>query len=204
LDEDLFSLPKFVNQDEMLSLREDYKQAKASAEMAVLAKKIKKTTYFPSISAFGAYDLRNGYQPDLSKVESNFSVGVNFSWLLFDGFGRRSEIAKQDYIVKASRYLTDDLSLKIPVQVKSERLALNNSESRIEVGKQALIVARKAMSIARTRFDLGDISMIEFLEAENQYSQADLGLLKLKYDYLLAQLDLKQAAGFYPEIEALN
>jgi len=204
LDYRFFSLPESANQDEILNLREDYRQAIASTEMAALAKKIRKSTYFPNISAFGAYDLRNGYQPDLGKVESNFSVGVNLSWLLFDGFARRSEITKQDYIAKASRYWADDLSLKIPVQVKSARLALINSESRIEVGRQSLIVAQKAMSIARTRFNLGDISMIEFLEAENQYSQADLGLLMLKYEYFLAQLDLKQAAGYYPEIETLN
>lgn len=204
LDSDFFSLPEFAAQDDVLNFREDYKQAKASTEMAALAKKIKKTAYFPSVSAFGAYDLRNGYQPDLGKVESNFSVGVNFSWLLFDGFARRSEIAKQDYVAQASSYLADDLSLKIPVQVKNTRLALANSESRIKVSQHALIVAEKAMSIANTRFNLGDISMIEFLEAENQYSQADLGLLKLKFENLLAQLDFKQAAGYYPEIESQN
>jgi outer membrane protein TolC len=204
LEGDYFSLPELAGQNDMLSLREDYKQAVASTEMAKLARKIKKSAYFPSISAFGAYDLRNGYQPDLDKLESNYSVGVNLNWLLFDGFARRAEISKQDYLTKASGYMADDLSLRIPVEVKNARLALANSESRIEVGNQTLIVAEKAMSIARIRFDLGDISMIEFLEAENQYSQANLGLLKLKYDYLQTQLDLKSAAGYYPELKALN
>jgi len=200
----LFGLPDLFDESDILRRREDLNQARIATDMASLARKIKKSACFPSISLFGAYDLRNGYQPDVGKVEQNYSVGVNLNWLLFDGFARRAEISRQAHIEKASEYITDDLISVIPFQVKSSQLTMANSKSRIDVGNKAYELANKAMTIAQTRFDLGDITMIELLEAENQLSESELGLLKLRYQYNLAQLDMKAACSYYPEIGSLH
>ncbi|MCP4584132.1 MAG: TolC family protein [candidate division Zixibacteria bacterium] len=203
IGDSLFSLPQSTDQSEILSRREDLNQSRIVTDLASLAAKINKSAYFPSVSLFGAYDLRNGYQPDVGKVEENYSVGINLNWLLFDGFARRAEISRQTYIQKASGYLTDDLMLTIPFQVNSSQLAIVNSRTRIDVGEEALELARKAMIIAQTRYDLGDITMIELLDIENQRSESELGLLKLQYQYNLSQLNLKLVSSFYPEIELL-
>jgi outer membrane protein TolC len=204
IGDDLFGMPDLTDQSDVLSRREDLNQARIVGEMASLARKIKKSTYFPNISLFGAYDLRNGYQPDVDKIEENYSVGVNLNWLVFDGFARRAEIARQEYIEKASGYRVDDLMLIIPFQVNSARLATANRQSRIDVGEKAYKVALKAMAIAQTRYDLGEITMIELLEVENQLSESELGLLRMRYLYNLAQLDLKAACSYYPEIEVID
>ena len=87
-----------------------------------------------------------------------------------------------------------------PFQIKSLMLSLANDTLRIEIQKQALSLAEKSMTIARKRFDIGDLTMIELLEAENGLSQSELDLLRLKYKYVLTQLDLKKASGYYPEL----
>jgi outer membrane protein len=200
----VLELPDYGDNTDILFNRDDYNQALSRSESARLAGKVRKSTYFPNVSLFSAYDFRNGYQPDLDDVEGNFTVGVNFSWLLFDGFSRCAELAKQNYIWKSSTYYADDLKSMIPTQVKSARLAMANSRTQIELGQKTLEVADKAMSIAQTRYDLGDISMIELLEVENSLAEAELGLLQLNYQLLLAELNLKAAAGYYPELDLLN
>lgn len=181
--------------------REEYHQALKGVEIAGYARQAAKSGYFPDIALFADYNLRNGYQPDLDKIESTFSFGVNFNWLIFSGFSRKAEISRQNYLAKASQYMASDLQLLLPYQMRNSILAFENSQSRIEVGKRSLKVAEKAMKIAQTRYNLGDITMIELLEAENQLSEAELGLVKLKYEHALAQIDLKAASSYYPELE---
>ena len=201
LNPELLKLPQEGSLQDVVTGRDEYRQAQASWEMARLGRNIQKSLYFPSVALFGSYDLRNGYQPDLNKLEGNFTAGVKLSWLLFDGFGRRAELAGRNYLWKASGYRMNDLERKIPPQVQNSRLTMVNKQTRIDISRKALEVAQKAMSIARTRFDLGDISMIDLLEAENNLAQAEIGLLQARYDYLLAQLDYKLASAYYPELE---
>jgi outer membrane protein len=131
-------------------------------------------------------------------------VGINLGWLLFDGFSRKAQISKQKYLAKSYQYLAEDMKTMIPVQIQNALLNLDNIRARIEVGYKALRVAEKSMAIAQTRLDIGDISMIDFLEAENQLAQAEFELLQFRYENLPVQLQYKAAAGFYPEVEFLE
>ncbi|MCD6162067.1 MAG: TolC family protein [candidate division Zixibacteria bacterium] len=201
IGENILELPKFVVRANLLANREDYLEASLAIKMGQAAKKISKSAYYPSITGFGAYDWRNGYQPDVENIEGNFSFGVKLNWLLFHGFARRAEISKQDYLIKSYGYMVEDLKTVIPNQINSLQLIVENSKSRIEVGAQALQVAQKSMAIARMRLEIGDITMIDLLEIENNLSQAELNLIKLNYGYVMAKLDYKKACGYYPEIE---
>lgn len=183
--------------------RDDYLQVQKQIELAEYSRKSIRSSYFPNITLFGDYNMRNGYQPDLDEIENVFSFGVNFNWLLFDGFSRKAELNNQGYLQKASQYYQDDLAELIPYQINVANNILLKKVSNIEVGERSLKVAQKAMDIAQQRYDLGDISMIELLEAENQLSEAELRLLKLRFDKAMAALDLKAAAGYYPEINAV-
>jgi len=204
LDSGLLIVPSFENWDEIYPRREDYLKAITSAQKAKSAKKIIKSAYFPSVRVFTSYDWRNGYQPDVNDILGNFTVGINFNWLLFDGFTRRANMSKQNYLIKALNRTVDDIKLSIPFQIKTLQLSLENDSLRIDIQKQALSLAQRAMAIAQKKYDIGDLTMIELLEAENQLSQAELELLKLRYKYILTQLDFKKVSGIYPEIGDIN
>ena len=96
------------------------------------------------------------------------------------------------------------ISFKWNINLKFNQMKMENNESRVNVSGQALKVAQKAMTIAETRFNIGDLSLIDLLEAENNLAQAELDLLRLKYEYILAQLDYKKVCGYYPEIDSTD
>lgn len=204
LNSDILLIPSFEDWEEVFLIREDYLETVTSVQMAESAKRIAKSMYFPSLTVFTSYDWRNGYQPDVDNILGNFTFGINCNWLLFDGFARRADISKQNHLIKASNRVADDLKLSIPFQIKSLQLSLENDSLSIDIQKQALSLAQRSMAIAQKRYDIGDLTMIELLEAENKLSQAELELLKLKYKYIMTQLDLKMATGFYPEIEMVG
>jgi outer membrane protein len=189
---------------EAFSNREDYLDSQNLMEKAKSTKKLAQSSYFPSVALFTAYDFRNGYQPDMNKPEGSYSFGLNLNWLLFDGFGRRAQVRKSDYLIRAATFGLEDYKKTIPAQIKSQMLTLANNSSRVEIQNRALALAQKAMSIARKRYELGDLAMIELLDAENNLEDAELGLLKARYDYVMALLDVKKAAGYYPELDKIE
>jgi outer membrane protein TolC len=201
LDDSLLIIPAADSWQDIWERREDYLDAHNAVEKAKSIRRIAKSGYFPDVSLFASYLWRNGNQPDLNQIKGSYSLGINLNWLLFDGFGRRAEIRKNDQLIKAASISADEYRRTIPNQIKNQFLMLQNSRSKIEIQAKALALAEKAMSIARTRFEIGDLTMIEFLDTENNLALAELGLLKSKLDYLVNQLDLKKVTGFYPEFE---
>lgn len=204
LDSESLVRAQLIEADTLLKNREDYQVATLAVESIRQTQRLQKSAYFPTLSAFATYDWRNGYQPDVEKIEGNFSIGGRLSWLLFDGFARPAGVAKQNYFLMASRYQVENLRRDIPKQVKSTELLLENNRIRIVTAEKALDVARKAMAIARTRYEIGDLTMIDLLETENHLAEAELEVVRLKYQHVLAQLDYKRVCGYYPELEQLG
>jgi outer membrane protein len=200
LDETLLSVPSATDWESAFAQREDYLDSKNAAAKAESARRLAKSAYFPNISLFTTYSWRNGNQPDLDEVKGGYTLGVNLNWLLFDGFSRRSEIRKDDQIIKAAGLSSDEYHKTIPVQIKSQFLTSQNLVSKREIQSKALALAQKAMSIAQKRLEIGDLTLMDFLDIENNLAVAELGLLKSKYDYLISRIDLKKAAGYYPEL----
>jgi outer membrane protein TolC len=200
LDENLLAIPSAIDWEAAFSTREDYLDAQNSIIKTENARRLAKSLYFPNISLYTSYSLRNGNQPDLNDLKGNYTLGVNLNWLLFDGFGRRAEIRKDEQLIKAAGFSRDEYRKTIPVQIKSQFLTTQNLGSKMEIQTRAIALAQKAMSIAEKRLEIGDLTMMDFLDIENNLAAAELGLLKSKYDFIISRIDLKKAAGYYPEL----
>jgi outer membrane protein TolC len=200
LDETLLAVPSATDWESAFTQREDYLDSKNLAAKAESARRLAKSAYFPNISLFTTYSWRNGNQPDLDEVKGGYTLGVNLNWLLFDGFSRRSEIRKDEQIIKAAGLSSEEYRKTIPTQIKSQFLTSQNLASKLEIQNKALVLAQKAMSIAQKRLEIGDLTLMDFLDIENNLAAAELGLLKSRYDFLISRIDLKKAAGYYPEL----
>jgi outer membrane protein len=202
LDEALLAVPKATDWESAFTQREDYLDSKNVAAKAESARRLAKSAYYPNISLFTSYSWRNGNQPDLDEVKGGYTLGVNLNWLLFDGFSRRSEIRKDELIIKAAGLSSEEYRKTIPTQIKSQFLTSQNLASKLEIQNKALALAQKAMSIAQKRLEIGDLTLMDFLDIENNLAAAELGLLKSRYDFIISRIDLKKAASYYPELAA--
>jgi len=200
LDFGLLAVPDNSAWESAFEQREDYLDSKNAVNRAESARRLAKSLYFPNISLFTSYNWRNGNQPDIDEVKGSYSLGVSLNWLLFDGFARRSEIRKDEKLIKSANLSSDEYRKTIPVQIKNQFLTSQNLVSKLEIQTKALELAQKAMSIAQKRLEIGDITMMDFLDVENNLASAELGLLKSKYDLMVARIDIKKATGYYPEL----
>ncbi len=160
-----------------------------------------KRTFYPNLTYSASYNWQNGYQPDLDKLKDYWMVGLSLNMNLFDGGGRRSGIGKARHESGRAGNLISDLVSRIRADVKSSRSEIATAEDEISLARKRLELAEKGLEIAEARYREGYLSISDLLDSELEQAEAEIGLNLSYYRLLLARLNLKAAAGYYPEID---
>ncbi|MCE7870657.1 TolC family protein [bacterium CPR1] len=145
----------------------------------------------PRLSANMGYNLSGSPSP----LDPGWSVGVNLSWALFDGFLTRYQALEQ---IKTAQSQAEELRQSqntVYQEVQSNYLDWSTayrSISRAEVNEQA---AKEAFVIAQERYRVGVGSYLEFLDAELAWRTAQVELVQAQTDYHTARINLERAIG---------
>ncbi len=154
----------------------------------------------PTVSLFSSAGWKNSYLPDPDKLMFNYAGGVAINYHIYDGGYARSrraeEIAKQRSLELEIERLAEEA--RTAVRIFQAEVAKLTAKSRITLEKLAL--ARKAMEIASVSYGSGMITNTEYLDTELQVQQIETEALKDRYDLLMAQVEIKKAVAYWPEI----
>lgn len=82
---------------------------------------------------------------------------------------------------------------------RSAYLAVTTGISQVKARKQALSSAQTALEATQAGFEVGTRTAVDVLNAQQVRFQAQSEYYKARYDYILASLQLKQAAGSLSE-----
>jgi len=149
--------------------------------------------WLPRINGFGIREW-NGADA-FQKDASNFTLGVQLSWNIFDGFGhlgRRQQAA-------AKKHQADVRYRRAMQQARNEiaaaRRNLQAAQQRIAVAQKAVRQATESLHITEQRFREGLAKTADLLDREAMQTNARLRFLKAKHDYLVAASELDFALG---------
>ncbi len=153
----------------------------------------KGSAWLPRINGFGMreWNAADAFQKDAT----NFTLGVQLSWNVFDGFGhlgRRQQAA-------AKKHQADVQYRQATQQAKNEISAawrnLQAAQKRIAVANKAVQQATESLHITEQRFREGLVKTADLLNRETMLTNARLRSLKAKHDYLVAASELDFALG---------
>ncbi|MFD2562999.1 TolC family protein [Aquimarina rubra] len=169
--------------------------------------KVSKSGYLPVIGLTGSYGWNENRNPPSAFFPGNIgdtytlAAGVSLSWNLFDGGGTITR-------VKNAKIALDNQELaKIQVEQQVKRdiaNALGNYENRLkvyEIQQQNVLTNQNNFERSKERFNLGQITSIEFRQAQINLIQAQTNKTLAKYDAKLAELQLLQLTGQLLNIE---
>ncbi len=169
--------------------------------------KVSKSGYLPTIGLNGSYGWNENRNPPSAFFPGNvadtytLAGGVSLSWNLFDGGGTITR-------VKNAKIALDNQELaKIQVEQQVKRdiaNALGNYENRLkvyEIQQQNVLTNQNNFDRSKERFNLGQITSIEFRQAQINLIQAQTNKTLAKYDAKLAELQLLQLTGQLLNIE---
>ena len=159
---------------------------------------VERSNYFPTLSLVGSYQFQaqdnsfdfNGYT--WAKV---FTVGLNLSFPLFEGFktGARTEQASIDR--DKVRYLRLKAEEGLRIQIQSAELKMAEGRKRVAGQRRNIEQAEKAVRIAQTRYKSGVGTQLELLDAQVAMTRVRTNYAQAMFDVVVAQAEWTYAVG---------
>ncbi len=133
-------------------------------------------------------------QPDQGNSYAN-QIGLNLSWNIFQGGGTRDLVKQQQY--RADSAMAAEIAERRTVEqnVRNAYLAVISDIAQVQATKQAVVSARTALKATLAGLRVGTQTTIDVLTSRENLLTAQKSFFNARYGYLIAVLQLEQAAG---------
>ena len=174
---------------EALRQSPEYRQARLQSSAAEARVQVASRNFLPNVSGTGAY---GGSQLELNP---NWSLGLVFSWNIFDGGNLIAayEEAKANLGAASARVRVAELTL---IQnLEQAQIAVEAAQERIQAARVLIASAQENFRLAQGRFDVGVGTILELTDAQLALTQASNTEAQALADYRIALAQLDRAAG---------
>jgi len=179
-----------------LETRPEYKSIMLRQKMLDKAKLTSFAGYQPTVSLLADYIYSKGQgYTDTGKWLKNWDLGIAASWNLFDGgasIGRIKEASANQAQIRLAREQVEDW---IELEVSSNYLTLKANEKAIFSQDQSVEQAKEALKIAQARYESGQATNLDVLDAQLALTQAQTNRIQAVHDYLVSLAKLEKAVG---------
>lgn len=161
--------------------------------------KANKSGYLPAIGLSGTYgwNENNNNAASFVAVSSNtgLSAGLNLSWNLFDGGGTITRVKNAQINLENQKLQKELLRLDIERNFNNAWDDYQNKLRIFQVQKTNIETAKNNFSRTQEKFKLGQVTSIEFRQAQFNLLTAELSRNQAKYDAKLAEVFVLQLSG---------
>jgi outer membrane protein len=150
-----------------------------------------------SVSFFTDFEHSGDEFPSSSALRDNYdySIGLSITVPIFTGFSRFNTYT----INKLKKDLADinlkDRERELSVEVEDEYLSYQETEEKLDLAGATLEFARESHEATNERYTLGEASVIEFLEAEEDLLEAEYSMTQARFDWYLSVYKIKRLTG---------
>jgi len=137
--------------------------------------------------AFGFPALPDGY----------YTVGLNVSLPIFNQ--NKQNLNQQIATIQKERLeiTIDNVKLNIEKNINDSVLELINQISNIQLSKIFEDTAQEALDLTQTSYANGAVNIVQLLDAQNNYLQAQLASANATYNYLQSTMQLERSLGLF-------
>jgi outer membrane protein len=202
---DTFDVNKFLvkaNLEELMLRQNTALQLSLQDEsLAMLTLREIKGRHAPTVSFNLGYNYVNqssqaGFLQ--SNQTSGVTYGLNLNLKILDGLNTRRDQNNALIMLEAGRLQTESLISDLKAELTLNYGSYQNKLKLITMESQNLRAAGENLSIAGERFRLGDLSGIEFREAQRNFMAAEARLLNVLLEAKILEINLLQLAGDLP------
>jgi len=151
----------------------------------------------PSLSAFGNVRLQNyaGFSGD----KYAWAVGLQLDWVVFDGGVRDAQRHLADAQRREAEARLELIGDSVSDEVANAHGSLETKRKGVGSAQRAVELARETLRLVRAQYEAGAAKQLDVLQAQDVLVAAEVGLAQAHFDVALADLQLRRAAGEFPE-----
>jgi outer membrane protein len=169
-----------------------------SATAAVTAARagtaVARAQYLPTLSLGTGYDWSNR-EPTFSNGNTGWSLRLNMSYPIFNGFSRESQVANADVQLRNATASRTAAERQVRADVQRVLGGLRLAEQQIRLASEALTVAREDLRVNQERYRLGMATILDLLLSQTSLRSAESDLVGTRYDYEIARAELEALIG---------
>ena len=154
-----------------------------------------RSNYYPSVSAFGGYEMRRGATNSLGDAADGFLVGVQSQWNIFDGRATAGRVSQARSAVEQSRLAETEAQLAAEVDVRRAFSQWQQASELADASKKVVEQATEAVRLANARYNAGTSTQLDVLQAQVDLTTARTNQLQAYYGYNVAVASLRKAMG---------
>jgi len=176
-----------------LENREEIKKLEKYSDIAGLKVKMGQSERLPDM--FINFDY--GYQGEEYKFNKNYDymqASAVLSWNIFSGFQTNSRIRQSMIDKSIIDTRLEETRKQIELQVITTLNELLTAEKGITAAETRLMNAKEGFRLMNKKYEQGQASLIEYLDARTNMTQAEVNLIISRFSYLSSYAELEKVS----------
>ena len=164
--------------------------------------KVSKSNYFPTLNFNASYGLNRTENENLVNpfgarlITSNgLNAGLNLTWNIFDGGTRKTQVKNAVIALDNQKIALEQQKVNIKNNLKNTWENYKNQLFILKAQEQNVLTTKNNFDRTEERFKLGQITSVEFRQAQINLLNAKTALNNAKFDAKLIELQLFQLSG---------
>ena len=187
------------------------RQAQLALDVARLETRKAETGHLPTVDLQAGYSVNNNPQGTVTAPQNGYraksaSVGVQMNLPLFAGFSVQNRVKETLSLERKAEADLDNARRGIEQNTRAAFYGVQSGQGQIRALEAAEASSQSALDANRLGYEVGVRINIDVLNAQSQLYQTKRDLALARYNLILGQLKLRQAAGTLStdDLQAVN
>lgn len=157
-----------------------------------------KSNFLPQVQLNGSYNfIRSQNQAGFVFLnrQAGINGGISARWLLFDGTRNSKLLKERKLLLLGQQYQTQQLEKIIDANVYINYKAFEINKQILNSEKQNLSFSKEVLDISLERYRLGKTNLLETIETQKNYQEAQLRYINALYAIKIAETELLKSNG---------
>ena len=164
--------------------------------------KVNKATYLPTLNFNASYGFNRTENENLVNpfgarliTSDGLNAGLNLSWNIFDGGTRKTRVANAKIAIENQQLQLEQQKITIENNLNNTWENYKNQLFILKAQETNVLTTQNNFERTQERFKLGQISSVEFRQAQINLINSKTALNNAKFDAKLIELQLLQLSG---------
>jgi outer membrane protein len=183
---------------EALFQNPSFKQSQYDLEMAKYDLLMAKTAFLPAFSVSLSHSTsadESKHLFDFERERARYNFGVSLSFNIFNNLSDVSSVVSSKKNVSSKKENLDNTQNSVALEVKESFLDVQTNVEKMNFTEESVAAAQEDLNIVREKYKLGAATIIEVLDAEVTFKQAQINKVEALFDYNLAVSRLEKVMG---------
>ena len=178
------------------------KQNQTNIAISEFNLKVNKANFMPTLGFNASYGLNRTENENLINpfgakliTSDGLNAGLNLTWNIFDGGATKTRVANSKIALENQQILLEQRRVNIENNLKNTWDNYQNQLFVLTAQEQNVISNQNNFDRTQERFKLGQITSLEFRQAQINLINAQTALNNAKFDAKLIELQLLQLSG---------